>query len=204
MTIERCPKPVNFKELFRREGTKEHPYPREISYNGNKVFLFDKLPVKKGEKLLFNIEQTNSRYPQGFAVGLENGQLVIDGEPTEKKKSFFTFLLTEDHEIEVFTKKGHIFISNFWEETIYEEHKSGHFQKTDGSFTHSKIVKYPEGKEVVCYVDTGRWRQGLCNGAAMYSEDIPNGKRYFCNDGDEDDDFDDIIFTVTRVNPERS
>jgi len=33
----------------------------------------------------------------------------------------------------------------------------------------------------------------------MYSEDIPNGKRYFCNDGVPDDDFDDIIFTVERL-----
>jgi len=128
------------------------------------------------------------------------GHLVIDGEPTEKKKRLFTFLLREDHEIEVFTKENHIFILNFWEETIYEEQKSGHFQKEDGTFSHSKIVKYPEGKPVICYVDTSRWRKGLCNGAAMYSEDIPNGKRYFCNDGVEDDDFDDIIFTVTRKN----
>lgn len=37
------------------------------------------------------------------------------------------------------------------------------------------------------------------NGAAMYSEDIPNGKRYYCNDGYPDDDFDDLIFTLERV-----
>lgn len=40
-------------------------------------------------------------------------------------------------------------------------------------------------------------------GAAMYSEDIPNGKRYFCNDCDNDDDFNDIIFTVTRLNSDK-
>ncbi len=37
------------------------------------------------------------------------------------------------------------------------------------------------------------------NGAAMYSEDIPNGKRYYCNDGYPDDDFDDLIFTLERL-----
>lgn len=200
MTVERCPEPVNFKELFRREGTKEHPYPREINYKGKTIFFFDKFPVKKGERLLFNIEQTNSRHPQGVGIGLESGYLIVDGEPTEKKKRFFTFLLTEDHEIEIFTKEGHIFIHNFWSETIYEEHCSGHFGNIDGTFSHSKIVEYPEGKEVICYMDCDRWNAGLCNGAAMYSEDIPNGKRYFCNDGVEDDDFDDIIFTVTRKN----
>jgi hypothetical protein len=168
MTIERCPEPVNFKELFRTIPGEE--FPKKRTYKGKTIFLADKFPVQKGEKLKFTIESVNSRYPQGFAVGFEKGHLVIDGEPTEKKKRLFTFLLREDHEIEVFTKENHIFILNFWEETIYEEQKSGHFQKEDGTFSHSKIVKYPEGKPVICYVDTSRWRKGLCNGAAMYSE----------------------------------
>ena len=37
------------------------------------------------------------------------------------------------------------------------------------------------------------------NGAAMYFEDIPNGKRYFCNDGYPDDDFDDLIFSIEII-----
>jgi hypothetical protein len=37
------------------------------------------------------------------------------------------------------------------------------------------------------------------NGAAMIVEEIPNGRRYRCNDGEPDDDFDDLIFTVERV-----
>ena len=62
-----------------------------------------------------------------------------------------------------------------------------------------KTIRFPEGKKVTCYVGSDLWMRGKENGAAMYSEDIPNGKRYFCNDGEEDDDFDDIIFTVTRA-----
>ncbi|MCB1117403.1 MAG: hypothetical protein KDK50_02345, partial [Chlamydiia bacterium] len=38
------------------------------------------------------------------------------------------------------------------------------------------------------------------NGAAMIVEEIPNGRRYRCNDGEPDDDFDDIVFTITRIN----
>jgi hypothetical protein len=34
------------------------------------------------------------------------------------------------------------------------------------------------------------------NGAAMYVEEIPNGRKYYCNDGEPDDDFDDLIFTL--------
>jgi hypothetical protein len=37
------------------------------------------------------------------------------------------------------------------------------------------------------------------NGAAMIVEEIPNGRRYRCNDGFADDDFDDIIFRLERV-----
>jgi hypothetical protein len=30
----------------------------------------------------------------------------------------------------------------------------------------------------------------------MYVEEIPNGRKYYCNDGEPDDDFDDLIFTL--------
>jgi hypothetical protein len=207
MTIERCPEPVNFKELFRETGTREHPYPQQMTYKGETISLVDKFPVKNKETLLFSIESVNSLYPQGFSIQIFNGYLIINGEPMEYDKEanvlFWedsTALDVKNIEVQVFSKKGHIFISNIWEETIYEEHKNGFFKDIDGSFTNSKIFRHPEGKQVTCYVDSGRWCAGLCNGAAMYSEDIPNGKRYFCNDGVEDDDFDDIIFTVTRQN----
>jgi len=204
MTIERCPEPVNFKDLFRQAGTKEHPYPRTINYKKQTIFLSDKFPIKNGETLKFNIESTNSRYPQGFAISIYNGYLVVDGEPMEYEK-MCNVLLWEDSEvldvknieIQVFTKEEHIFIHNIWEETIYQKVV---IDGTKPALENEKIIKYPEGKSVVCYSNSGRWHAGLCNGAAMYSEDIPNGKRYFCNDGVEDDDFDDIVFTVTRKN----
>jgi len=34
------------------------------------------------------------------------------------------------------------------------------------------------------------------NGAAMWLEEISKGRRYHCNDGHQDDDFDDIIFEI--------
>ena len=38
--------------------------------------------------------------------------------------------------------------------------------------------------------------QSWINGAAMWTEEIPGGKRYHCNDGHFDDNFDDIIFDL--------
>ena len=37
------------------------------------------------------------------------------------------------------------------------------------------------------------------NCAAMIVEDVPNGRRYRCNDGFPDDDFDDIVFRLERI-----
>ena len=37
------------------------------------------------------------------------------------------------------------------------------------------------------------------NGAAMIVESFPNGRRYLCNDGFADDDFNDIIFHLERI-----
>lgn len=41
--------------------------------------------------------------------------------------------------------------------------------------------------------------QSSHNGAAMIVEETPNGRRYRCNDGVADDDFDDIVFRLERV-----
>ncbi len=37
------------------------------------------------------------------------------------------------------------------------------------------------------------------NGAAMIIKEIPNGRRYYCNDGHPDKNFDDIIFSIQKV-----
>jgi hypothetical protein len=38
------------------------------------------------------------------------------------------------------------------------------------------------------------WHAGSC----MIAADIPGGRRYFCNDFEVDDDFDDLVFSVLR------
>ncbi len=37
------------------------------------------------------------------------------------------------------------------------------------------------------------------NGAAMIIEALPNGRRYLCNDGEPDDDFDDLVFRIETL-----
>lgn len=43
----------------------------------------------------------------------------------------------------------------------------------------------------------GELELGLGSGG-MIIEEIPGGRRYRCNDGEEDDDFEDLIFTIER------
>ncbi len=37
------------------------------------------------------------------------------------------------------------------------------------------------------------------NGAAMIVQELPNGRRYYCNDWEPDDDFNDLIFRRERI-----
>ena len=108
------------------------------------------------------------------------GYLKINGEPTPKRKRS-NVLFWEDStvldikyiEVKVYTKEPYIILGNIWE------------------------VTYSRGEKQTTSVGMGAVLDR--RGAAMYSEDIEDGKRYFCNDGDMDDDFDDIIFTVKRM-----
>jgi hypothetical protein len=193
---------VNFKEVFKKIEGEE--YPQKRHYKGKTIFLADKFPVMNEEKLIFSIEKTNSDYPQGFVIGVYDGYIKTNGKAVSRKRKHVDVLFWEDSEvldikhieIQVITDSDHIFIQNLWEKTIYEQIV---IDGTKPAGENRKTIRFPEGKKVSCYVGSDRWMRGKENGAAMYSEDIPNGKRYFCNDGDEDEDFDDIIFTVKRV-----
>lgn len=63
------------------------------------------------------------------------------------------------------------------------------------------IVESKKGEcEVKNVWDTGDGTiESWYNGAAMIVEETPLGRRYKCNDGDPDEDFDDIIFRIERV-----
>jgi len=101
-----------------------------------------------------------------------------------------------------------------WRQGIRLNVKKGHFVFDDGS----------RGKKVVFWEDSGpregefdirssatellvynAWDTGngvveaWHSGAAMIVEEMPGGRRYRCNDGHFDDDFDDLVFRIERV-----
>lgn len=168
---------TNFKELFKSAKI----FPAETIYKGKRVVISDKFPVINGEILTLSIESTKSSYLQGICLGITGSCRFAD--KTFKKGKFMNMLLWEKSDwydlknatIKIYTKEPFIFINNAWR--IVENGVDG----------------------PACYIEGREWiLHDYWGGAAMIVEEIENGRRYYCNDGDCDDDFDDIIFTVTR------
>lgn len=195
---------TNFKKMF-RPSPDHTKWPHTVDYKGKKIFGFDRFPINDKETLIFSIEQTNSKFTQGFAIGVFDGYAKTGTIRTNKRK-FCEYLYWENAngydpkniDIKIFTKGDHIIISNIWEIEV-SGYWGTRWKEWGDGITEEGFFKYDKPKKEPCYYGSRYWKAGEGNGAAMYSEDIPNGKRYFCNDGEEDDDFDDIIFTVTRA-----
>lgn len=163
---------VNCKQQFNNSTTA----PLSTIYNGKKVVAGDEFPIKDREILIITTEKTNSSYRQGFCFEVE-GYLKFQGKILKKGKRVNLFLWEnkEPYELQFFTTSSHIFIQNAW---------VGGFDKVN---------------DPACYVGGREWlMHDHWGGAGMIVEEIENGRRYYCNDGECDDDFDDIIFTVTR------
>ncbi len=193
---------TNFKSLFEND-IKDEPYPQKRNYKGESIFLVDKFPVANREVLHCSIEKTNSKYVQGFEIEVD-GKLKFLGETLKKRKlcglGFWEDAKGYDpqnFEVQIFTKTGYIFVSNTWEIDIHR--KWVMTVMPPGQGVKEGWVEYDPPQKEACSVGSGEWLKGNCNGAAMYSEDIPNGKRGCCDGGDEGDDFDDIVFSVRRV-----
>jgi hypothetical protein len=111
-------------------------------------------------------------------------------------------------------------VLKFTFERCHSEWRQGISLSTDGCFE----VNNQRGKRVVLWYDTAprevfltvHTKKGECslmnvwdhgdgvmhkghNGAAMIVEELPSGRRYHCNDGFPDDDFDDLVFRLERV-----
>jgi hypothetical protein len=77
---------------------------------------------------------------------------------------------------------------NLWEDTIPKKSIPLSIVKTKGEMWVHNIWDHGDGVTHSCH-----------NGAAMIIEEIENGKRYLCNDGHPDENFDDIVFRIERI-----
>lgn len=151
-----------------------------IIYKAHTLVLGDKFPVSNGDVLLISIEKANSDCRQGVSIDI-TGSCEYNAETIKKGKGirllFWQDTAPKEIRLKVFTKKEFVWIENIWENT--------------NSYLVSTSLGDPITKESKS-VDYGH------NGAAMIIEEIENGRRYYCNDGFPDEDFDDIVFTIRR------
>ena len=88
---------------------------------------------------------------------------------------------------------------------IVNEHRIDHprslvlWSDTAPEAVEIELIGRPESQVVVNVWDTGNGvTQTGHNGAAMKIRETPAGRRYDCNDGFPDSDFDDLVFQIDR------
>lgn len=153
-----------------------------VEYNGKTVVMSDKFPVKEGDTLIVRIEKSNSDCRQGVSIDVTghcemNGKIFKEGKGVNML--FWSDTAPDPITLKVFTQRGFVWVENIWENV------------------NSYVVSGPDGKEVKKQSTSVESRY---HGAAMIVEEIENGRRYKCNDWHPDENFDDIVFTVQKLN----
>ncbi|MDB2614404.1 hypothetical protein N9Y92_04545 [Chlamydiales bacterium] len=163
-----------FDDIFEKEDS------RAVAYKGMTVWVNDKFPVNNGDTLLLSIKSTKSDCKQGFSIDIR-GHCELNGNTRKAGKGvkmlFWEDTMPKEVELKVFTKKGFVFVDNMWEQV-------------------NKYLMNDENNNPI-------WKENVSveysRGAAMLIDPIEGGRRYRCNDGEPDEDFDDIIFTVKNL-----
>ena len=141
-----------------------------IIYKDKTVKLADVLNINKTQKIKLIIEKIGSKYRQGIALKINEGSVIHQTEEYKKK-----------------SKNGIVFAQWADEEPEYEVI----LKNTDRML---RIWNYWAQETV-----TGTIRASWTKGAAMIVEELPNGRRYHCNDWEPDEDFDDLIFRIELI-----
>ena len=140
-----------------------------IKFKDKILVLVDKFPVKNNEKLRIKIEKTNSEWKQGVSIGIE-GKCEINGEVFQKGTLVYIVL---------------------WEDTVPKQLDLTVLTKK--SYIWVKNIWENTDFRGVKFINSG------VHGSAMIVEEMPAGRHYYCNDGHPDENFDDIVFTIQKV-----
>jgi len=152
-----------------------------VSYKEHILVRADKFPVKNDDTLIASIEKTNAEKRQGFVIDITgscemNGRIIKQGKGI--RLLFWEDTMPKQVEIKVFTKQDFVLVYNIWENI------------------NTYLIRSPTGEPMKKESKATAYGH---NGAAMIVEDIENGRRYRCNDGYPDEDFNDILFTIHKL-----
>jgi hypothetical protein len=161
-----------------------------IEWQGKKLVLHDNFPTLDAKKYRLTFELCNGTWREGVIMALlhkdsqgnwqagagkgQPGHFTINGQTVNGRDGTVIWQDSAPPVIEFEITGGApiICVYNVWQAT-----------------THVTIPG-TTGRPVV---DSGH------NGAAMIVEELSNGRRYRCNDGEPDEDFDDIVFRLERI-----
>jgi hypothetical protein len=132
--------------------------------------MLDRIPARLGQSFVVTIESTSSPHLQGVGIGK---RVAVFGETVERAVVWEYVSLPPELRNSARSELPFQF-------NVECRNKTGH------------LIFY----NMASYKGRQEWWYG---GAGMWAECIPGGKRYHCNDIERDEDFDDIIFTVTTA-----
>lgn len=145
-----------------------------IDYNGKKIHKYFRFDKKGTHILKFSFVSVNSKHSQAihFHLSTFKGDISINGEKVKIKKSAFPQLVLEEK---------------------YSPQKI------------NMLVILEEGFLTICnssdLLDDGTIWRSLYGGCAMIIEEIEKDHyKFYCNDHENDDDFDDLIFELKIEN----
>jgi len=157
---------------------------RPIKWQGKTLVCGDFLPTRGATTFRLVIESCNGTWRQGVAMDLAHQTCDGTWHRGADEHSNGSFVVNgRAHD-----GKNGIF---FWQDDIVDA-------------IEFEVVGNPSAIDLFNVWDTGNGvMDSRHNGAAMIVEELPNGRRYRCNDGYADEDFDDIIFRIEAI-PEKS
>lgn len=165
----------DFSELFEKANW------QPIEYKGNTVIRLDKFPVKNGDFLAITIERARNERREGLCIDI-TGYCELDGQEYKRGKGVRMLFWSDTSprliRLKVITKQDFVWVENIWEQV------------------NSYIAGTKDGVPVTRQTPSVEYGHG---NAAMIVEEIEGGRRYKCQDGRSEDNFDDIIFTVQKV-----
>ncbi len=152
-----------------------------IFYNGAMLARADKFPVKNRDILLITIESAKNECREGLCIDI-TGYCELNEQEHMRGKGIRMLFWSDTSprltRLIVFTKQDFVWVENIWEQI------------------NSYIVGTKDGVPVTRQTPSVVYGHG---NAAMIVEEIEGGRRYKCQDGRSEDNFDDIVFTVQKV-----
>jgi len=140
-----------------------------IVYKGKTLCLMDRIPISKTQSVRVVIEEINSNTRQGLVLDIFRGNIIYNGVEYKRK-----------------SKNG--ICIDFWADEAT-------FQTLTFKNTNRVLNVWNFWEQETC-IGSGKMKNAWTYGAAMIVEELPNGRRYRCNDWEPDEDFDDLIFRI--------